>query len=84
MVTNGSRGDKTQKLCGHRLRTGGPVSSSGVWLEVTVHRGRKLQKLGGNGDQQSIGKKEEKVFSSQLHCGVIHSWINTLFAAFLI
>ena len=77
MVTNGSRGDKTQKLCGHRLRTGGPVSSSGVWLEVTVHRGRKLQKLGGNGDQQSIGKKEEKVFSS--HCivelytaGLIH------------
>ena len=64
--------------------TGGPVSSSGVWLEVTVHRGRKLQKLGCNGDEQSIGKKEEKVFSSQLHYGVIHSWINTLFAAFLI
>ena len=30
MVTDGSRGDKTQKLCGPRPGTGGPVSSSGV------------------------------------------------------
>ena len=61
-------------------------ASKQFWSVAGGHgaRGRKLQKLGGNGDQQSIGKKEEKVFSSQLHCGVIHSWINTLFAAFLI
>ena len=30
MVTDGSRGEKTQKLCGHRPGIWGPVSSSGI------------------------------------------------------